>query len=155
MTTVYRRGTFTISTDQSILDISFIHEFLSYQSYWAKGRTREVVEESIKNSICFGVFDDQQQVGFARLVTDYVTFAWLCDVFIADSHRGLGLGKWLIESIVGHSKLQGVKRILLATSDAHDLYRKYGGFDSLQVLSKWMERISPESAYSVNGTGDH
>ena len=136
----YQRNNFAISADSEKLDLDFIHNYLCNQSYWAQGRKRDVVEKSIQNSLCFGVYEGEKQVGFARLVTDYVTFAWLCDVFIADSHQGQGLGKWLIECVVDHPKVQGVKCILLATSDAHDLYRKYGGFESLRVPEKWMAR---------------
>ena len=142
--TTSHRDNFTINTDTGKLDLNFIHDYLCNQSYWARGRGRDVVENSIENSLCFGVYEGEQQVGFARLVTDYATFAWLCDVFIADSHQGQGLGKWLIECIVEDPKLQGVKRILLATSDAHDLYRKYGGFECLRVPEKWMERLPNE-----------
>ena len=99
---MYQRGDFQISTDQDKLDIDFIHDYLCNQSYWAQGRTREAVEKSIEHSLCFGVYERKQQVGFARVVTDFVTLGWLCDVFITDSHQGYGLGKWLIECVVAH-----------------------------------------------------
>jgi GNAT superfamily N-acetyltransferase len=134
------RGDSTISTDKSRLDLGVIHDFLSNESYWAKGRLMTVVETSIDNSLCFGVYHDGNQVGFARVVTDYATFAWLCDVFIINSHRGRGLGKWLIESIVNHSNLQGLKNFVLVTQDAHELYRRYGGFEELALPVKWMAR---------------
>ena len=136
----YQRDDFTISTDREKLDINFIYDFLSHRSYWAQGRARAVVEKSIENSLCFGVFSGDQQVGFARLVTDFATFAWLCDVFIAESHRGLGLGKWLIETIVGQPEFTNIRRIMLATRDAHELYRRYGCFESLQSPERWMTR---------------
>jgi GNAT superfamily N-acetyltransferase len=137
-----QNGKFSILTDRGRLNIDFIHDYLCNQSYWAQGRSREVVEKSIQNSLCFGVFDGEWQVGFARIVTDYITFAWLCDVFIAESHRGQGLGKWLIKSVVSHPEMAAVKFILLATSDAHELYRKYGDFEALRAINKWMIRYS-------------
>jgi GNAT superfamily N-acetyltransferase len=138
----YRRDSFSINTDKSKLDIGLIHEFLSQSSYWAQGRPLDTVQTSIDRSLCFGMYDGDQQIGFARVVTDYATFAWLCDVFILESHRGRGLGKWLIECIVAYPDLQGLKNFLLATRDAHELYRKYGGFESLQNTEKWMARIT-------------
>jgi GNAT superfamily N-acetyltransferase len=135
----YRDG-YTISTDKARLNIPLIHEYLSQQSYWAKGRPMDVVQRSIQHSLCFGVYQDDRQVGFARLVTDYATFSWLCDVFILESHRGFGLGKWLIATIVEHPELQSAKPILLATSNAHELYRRYGGFNELPMPEKWMVR---------------
>lgn len=144
----YRRGRFSISTDKSKLDINLIHEFLSKSSYWAQNRSSETVKTSIEHSLCFGVYDGNLQAGFARVVTDYATFAWLCDVFILESHRGNGLGKWLIECVVAHPDLRSLKIFLLATRDAHELYRKYGGFESLQNPEKWMSRVtsSPDAA---------
>jgi GNAT superfamily N-acetyltransferase len=136
----YYRDGFSISTDKSKLDVGVIHEYLSERSYWAQGRPLDVVQKAIEHSVCFGVYDDDQQVGFARVVTDYATFAWLCDVFILESHRGRGLGKWLIACVVAHPDLRGFKNFLLATSDAHELYRRYGGFDSLEKPEKWMRR---------------
>ena len=136
----YHNGKFSIQTDREKLNLDFIHGYLCNQSYWAQGRSRRVVEKSIRNSLCFGVFDGEQQIGFARLVTDYSTFAWLCDVFIAQSYQGQGLGKWLIESVVSHPDLEAVKYIILATSDAHELYRNYGGFEAPRNLDKWMVR---------------
>ena len=131
---------FTIDTEKSKLDLDFIHDYLCNQSYWAQGRPREVVEKSIEHSLCFGVYEINRQVGFARTVTDYSTFAWLCDVFIAESHQGNGLGKWLIECVIAHPDLQTIKNIILATSDAHELYRQHGGFEPLAVPEKWMHR---------------
>jgi GNAT superfamily N-acetyltransferase len=136
----YCRDGFSISTDKSKLDVGVIHEYLSERSYWAQGRPLDVVQKAIEHSVCFGVYDGDRQVGFARVVTDYATFAWLCDVFILESHRGRGLGKWLIACVVDHPDLRGFKNFLLATSDAHELYRRYGGFDSLEKPEKWMRR---------------
>jgi len=129
-----------ISTDRSRLDVGYIHRYLSEQSYWAQGRSRAVVEKSIANSLCFGVYAGEQQVGFARVVTDYATFAWLCDVFIDATYQGQGLGKRLIEAVVAHPELQGLRNFILATRDAHELYRRYGGFDALASPANWMAR---------------
>jgi GNAT superfamily N-acetyltransferase len=136
---IHRDG-YTISTDVTRLNIPLIHEYLSQQAYWAKGRSLEVVESSIQNSLCFGVYQGDQQIGFARVVTDYATFSWLCDVFILDSHRGSGLGKWLIATVVEHPQLQSAGQFILATRDAHELYRRYGGFNDLPMPGKWMVR---------------
>jgi GNAT superfamily N-acetyltransferase len=136
----FQRSEFIISTDPSKLDIDIIHNYLSSQSYWAKGRPRDVVEKSIKNSLNFGVYENDLQVGFARVVTDSVTFAWLCDVFILESHQGHGLGKWLVECVVSHPDMEKVKYIVLATSNAHDLYRKYGGFEAIRFPDRMMIR---------------
>jgi GNAT superfamily N-acetyltransferase len=113
------------------------------QSYWAEGIPIEIVKRSIENSLCFGVYKTSQQIGFARLVTDYATFAYLADVFILESFRGQGLSKWLMETIVSHPDLQGLRRWMLATRDAHELYRKYG-FTAIASPERWMERHFPE-----------
>jgi GNAT superfamily N-acetyltransferase len=138
----YHQDGYTISTDQSRIDIQTIHEYLSQQSYWAVGRPLDTVQHSIKHSLCFGVYQGTKQAGFARVVTDYATFAWLCDVFILENHRGQGLAKWLIETIVQHPDLSGLKLFLLATSDAHGLYKQYGSFSPLPNPEKWMVRIN-------------
>ncbi len=129
----------TISTDRARLDLPAIHRYLSEESYWARGRTYETVCQATSNSLCFGVYGPEgAQAGLARVVTDYATFAWLCDVFILAPHRGRGLGKWLVQTIVGYPPLAGLRRILLATADAHGLYRHYG-FRGLTAPEKWME----------------
>ncbi len=135
-----QRGEYTVSTDRARLDVDFVHDFLSRSSYWAQGRPYAVVQASIEHSLCFGLYQGAQQVGFARVVTDYATFAWLCDFFVAGSHRGQGLGKWLIECVVAHPDLRDLGVFLLATRDAHELYRRYGGFQELQMPDKWMRR---------------
>jgi GNAT superfamily N-acetyltransferase len=135
-----RRGIYIISTDKALLDIRLLHLFLSREAYWSLGRPRAVVERAIEHSLCFGVYDRGTQVGFARVVTDYATFAWVCDVFVLPSHRGRGLSKWLMQSLVSHPDLQGLKRVLLATRDAHELYRHYAGFETLPEPGKWMIR---------------
>lgn len=131
---------FYISTDQSKLDIPMIHDYLSEQSYWAKGRSWELVEKSIQNSLCFGVFDGQnKQVAFARVATDYVVFAWLMDVFVVERLKGLGIGKMLIDYVIKHPELAEVNAIGLRTSDAHGLYEKFG-FGSIPEPENWMFR---------------
>jgi RimJ/RimL family protein N-acetyltransferase len=136
----YRHGDYSISTDPARLDAGFVHDFLANSSYWAQGRPLAVVQRALESSLCFGVYRGAEQVGLARVVTDYATFAWVCDVFIAEAHRGHGLGKWLIACVVTHPDLRDLKQILLATRDAHELYRRYGGFDSLPTPEKWMIR---------------
>jgi GNAT superfamily N-acetyltransferase len=118
-------GEFLISTDRDKLDLDLIHSFLS-NTYWAKGIPRSTVERSLRHSLCFGLYHEQQQAGFARVITDYTTFAYLADVFILPSYRGKGLSKWLIKTILEHPDLQGLRRWLLATADAHGLYTRFG-----------------------------
>jgi len=147
MTSTWHRDGYVISTDQTGLDLPLIHNYLSTSTYWATGRSLEVVQRSIENSLCFGVYKVNEdgkceQVGFARVVTDYATFAWLADVFILEEHRGRGLGKWLTDVIIAHPDLQGFRRWVLATKDAHDLYRRVG-FRDLHRPERWMERPDP------------
>lgn len=137
----YQRNGILISTNKSKLDVGMIHDFLANSSYWAKDRPMEIVEKTIQNSLCFGIYSGSKQIGFARVVTDYAVFAWLCDVFILDSYRGQGLGKWLVESIIRHPDLQNLRRIMLATSDAQSLYQKYGDFRPLERPDWIMERV--------------
>jgi GNAT superfamily N-acetyltransferase len=136
-----RRGPFLISTDKRRLNVQVIFEYLSQRSYWAQGRSREIVARSIDNSLCFGVYDLDKQIGFARVVTDYATFGWVGDVFVLESHRKDGLGKWLVQCIVNHPELVKIRRLILATKDAHELYRKYGGFETLPEVERWMTRL--------------
>ena len=133
---------YTISTDKTKLNLEVIHDFLANSSYWAEGRSFDVVRASIENSLCFGIYKGTELAGFARVVTDYATLAWVCDLFILEEYRREGLGKWLIEYIVAYPELQGLKNMLLATKDAHEMYRKYGGFEKLSVPSKWMHRAT-------------
>jgi len=128
---------YTISTDKARLDVSLIHQFLSQESYWAPNIPRAIVERSIEGSLCFGVFLGDQQVGFARVITDEATFAYLADVFIVPNHRGKGLSKRLMETILTWPTLQGLRRWLLATRDAHTLYRQFG-FKSLEMPEIFM-----------------
>lgn len=115
-----------VSTDPSLLNIDVIHTYLFNESYWAMNVPKEVVQKSIANSLCFGLYHKEEQVGFARLVTDKATFAYLADVFIRETYRGKGLSKWLIETIQSHPELQGLRRWMLGTRDAHGLYEQFG-----------------------------
>ncbi|MEI2740268.1 MAG: GNAT family N-acetyltransferase [Chitinophagaceae bacterium] len=121
-----RKQNYLISTDPALLNVDVIHDYLSNQSYWAQNVPKEVVEKSITNSLCFGLYFTEQQVGFARLVTDKATFAYLADVFILEGHRGMGLAKWMMEVIQSHPELQGLRRWMLGTRDAHRLYEQVG-----------------------------
>jgi GNAT superfamily N-acetyltransferase len=141
MSREWRRGEYFISTDATRLDLAVIHDFLS-TSYWAAGVPEDVVRRSVENSLVFGVYRGEEQVGFARVVTDYATFAYLADVFVLEAHRGRGLGKWLIEIVLSHPDLRGLRRWMLATGDAHELYRKYG-FAELARAETFMEIHSP------------
>jgi GNAT superfamily N-acetyltransferase len=135
---------FCISTDKSKLDLELIHRFLTNDSYWAKGRSKEVVKRSIENSLCFGVFKAKEQVGFARVVTDYAVFAWILDLFILRNYRKKGLGKLLVESIMKHAELQKLQRWGLATEDAHGLYQQYG-FRIVRRPDTFMEIVAKPS----------
>jgi GNAT superfamily N-acetyltransferase len=137
-----RFSEFTISTDHNKLDIGTIHHFLTTETYWARERTPEIVSRSFKNSLPFIILKGNENVGWARVVSDFATFAWLADVFIRQEFRGLGLSKWLMEIIIAHPDLQGLRRFLLATRDAHELYRQFG-FDDLRIPHLWMERTAP------------
>jgi GNAT superfamily N-acetyltransferase len=136
---------YRISTDPSELDLGVVHGYLK-ESYWAAGIPEDVVRRSIKNSLCFGVYRDAEQVGFARVITDRATFAYLADVFVVEAHRGRGIGKWLVRVILSHPDLQGLRRWMLATRDAHELYRSCG-FAELGRPQIFMER--KDSSYGV------
>ncbi len=129
-----------ISTDIREMDIALIHNYLSKQSYWAKGRGKEEVMKSMENAICFAVFDGKEQIGFARLVTDYVVFAWLMDVFVIDEYKSKGVGRFLMDHIMNLPELQEVNGFGLRTKDAHDFYRKYG-FHQISEPEIWMQKI--------------
>ncbi|MDQ3021091.1 MAG: GNAT family N-acetyltransferase [Bacteroidota bacterium] len=133
----FHKGQYLISTDKSKLDIKVIHGYLS-NSYWAKNRSLQTSKLALKNSICFGVYYKNKQIGFARVITDNATFAYLADVFILEEHRGKGLSKWLMEVILNYKELQNLGRWFLATKDAHKLYEKFG-FTSLKQPEKLME----------------
>ena len=136
---------YEISTDRGRLDIPRVHRFLSTEAYWSPGVSREVVERSIENSLCFGVYTEGgEQVGFARAVTDRATFAWIADLYVEEGHRADGLGKRLVTAIREHPDLQGLRRIMLATADAHGLYRQFG-FDELHGVERFMAWESSSS----------
>jgi len=128
MTAIFdtKKEDYLISTDPALLDIDVIHQYLSAESYWAMNIPRMVVERSIRNSLCFGVYQEEKQIGFARLITDKATFAYLADVFILEDYRKKGLSKWLMETIQSHPELQGLRRWMLGTRDAHGLYEQFG-----------------------------
>lgn len=131
--------TFQISTDKSRLDIPMIHQFLSQEAYWCKGIPLETLQRSIENAMCFGVFCGEHQVGFARVISDFATIAYLGDVFILPEYRGQGLSKMLMTEVMNHPDLQGLRRWILLTGDAHGLYRQFGWTD-LAKPDRWMER---------------
>ena len=133
------RDQFAISTDPARLDVDAIADMLS-RAYWAQGRTREVIARYLQHSLAFGLYDGSRQIGLARVISDYTTFAWLCDVFIHEDYRGRGLGKWLMETIHSHPDLQGLKRWMLATNDAHGLYSQFG-WVPLEPPERWMMKI--------------
>jgi GNAT superfamily N-acetyltransferase len=138
----HRRGEFLISTDPARLDLDVIHGFLT-NCYWAKGIPREVVARSIEHALCFGIYDGSgAQVAFARVISDFATVAYVGDVFVIDSHRGRGLGKWLMETITQHPALQGLRRWILTTRDAHGLYSQVG-FTPVKFPERYMERHDP------------
>lgn len=139
---------FTISTDKTKLSLSVIHAFLSKESYWAKDIPVGLVEKSIENSLCFGVYDGDEQIGFARIISDYTTFAYVGDVFILPKYRGHGLSKRLMEEIKGHPDLQNLRRWMLATADAHTLYERFG-FAALAKPDYIMEIVNIDM-YSKN-----
>lgn len=138
----WRRDDFEISTDPARIDLAVVHAFLT-SSYWAAGIPLETVERSLRNSLCFGVYTGNRQVGFARVITDHATFAYLGDVFVLPEYRGQGLAKWMMEGIVAHPELQGLRRWSLLTRDAHHLYSQFG-FTELKSPQRWMERHNPE-----------
>jgi GNAT superfamily N-acetyltransferase len=121
----YHKDDYTISTDKARLDLEVIHGFLTH-SYWAEGIPKSIIQKSIENSLCFGIYYQNHQIGFARVISDYATYAYLADVFVLETHQGLGLGKWLMHSILSHPELQELRRFALATRDAHGLYAKFG-----------------------------
>lgn len=139
---LWSQGDFEISTDPARIDVELVHEFLT-NAYWAKGIPAETVKKSIENSICFGVYFGRQQIGFARVISDLATFAYLADVFIVPDFRGRGLSRWLMECIVSHPDLQGLRRWMLATQDAHGLYARFG-FAPVKNPERWMERHDSE-----------
>ena len=140
----WTNGEFTISTDPARLQLDVIQSFLANDSYWARERTLEQTTIAIENSICFGVYLGDRQIGFARVVSDKATFAYVGDVFIVDEFRGRGLSKWLMQVVVEHPELQGLRRWVLATLDAHGLYEQFE-FSGLRHPERWMEKTAPNA----------
>ena len=139
-----KKGEYEIDTDKRRLDVDAIHRFLSEESYWASSRSREKTETAIEHSLCFGVYHGDLLVGCARVVTDHATFAYIGDVYVEAGHRGKSLGKWLMQTIVEHPDLQGLRRWVLATRDAHGLYSQFD-FDALRHPDRWMEKTAPDA----------
>src|SRR6202049_2313316 len=138
----YRKREFTVSTDHALINLEVVHGFLT-ECYWAKGIPRDVVARSIENSLCFGLYAGGKQVGFARVISDYATYAYIGDVFVLESFRGRGLGKWLMECVMKHPRLRGLRRWSLVTSDAHGLYSQFG-FEPLKKPQNYMELHRPD-----------
>ncbi|GAX90207.1 GNAT family N-acetyltransferase [Effusibacillus lacus] len=153
--TVWTNGNYTISTDRNHLDLQTIYNYLHFESYWAKGIPMDVLEKSVAGSaLCFGIYKGNpsesptKQIGFARVISDLATFAWLADVFVLPEYRGQGLSKWLVGVIVQHPELQGLRRFMLATNDAHGLYEKYG-FVPMDQPERFMQIAPGTSVYQV------
>ena len=138
----WQNGVYTISTDKSLLQVNRIHQFLSQEAYWCLDVPLSTVEQAILGSLCFGLYDESKneklQIGYARIISDRATFAWLCDVYIEKNYRNQGLSKWLMECVMSHPDLKGLRRICLATKDAHKLYEKYG-FEVTKTPGNWLE----------------
>jgi GNAT superfamily N-acetyltransferase len=146
------RDEYSISCDPARIDLAVVHSFLS-TSYWSLGLPLEVLQRAIAGSLCFGVYHGGKQVGFARVVTDRATFAYLCDVFVLDAYRGQGLGRWLMEAVAAHPDLQGLRRMVLVTRDAHGLYEKFG-FRPLARPAGYMELHRPDVYAQGHTKGD-
>ena len=146
---VYQQGEYEVSTDPARLDVGAIHQFLAYESYWAQGLDRTVLEKSLAHSLSFGLYAGPRQIGLARVVTDYATFAYLCDVYVHADFRGHGLGQWLMSCVVAHPELQTLRRFLLVTADAHGLYAQFG-WTVLARPERHMERL-PANYYQQVG----
>ncbi len=139
----WRKGDFVISTDLTRIDVQTVHRYLNAESYWAAGIPLDVFRRSIEHALCFGLYKDSEQAGFGRVITDYATFAYLGDVFVLEAYRGQGLSKWLMSVIRRHPDLQGLRRWMLATRDAHGLYAQFG-FSPLSAPDRWMEVCDPD-----------
>jgi GNAT superfamily N-acetyltransferase len=148
----YRRDAFTVLTDPALLDIDLVHD-LSRETYWAAGIPRATLVRAVAGSLCFGIYEGQKQVGFARVVTDRATFAYLCDVFVLPTHRARGLSKWLMECVVAHPDLQGLRRFVLVTKDAHGLYARFG-FETPADPAAYMHIHRPDVYRSQPDAGD-
>ena len=143
------KGDFRITTDKSKMDLSVIHNFLANQSYWSKNISIEKVKTALDNSLNFGLFYKDRQVGYSRVISDFSQIAYLGDVFILEEFRGQGHSKWLMEKVMTHPGLQGLRRWVLLTGDAHGLYKKYG-WTSIANPDKWMEKHNPD-IYKIDG----
>ena len=152
MPEVYHHGSFAITTDPERLDVDVIHSYLT-RSYWKRGVPKALVSQSLQNSLCFGLFEGEAQVGFARVVSDYTDFAYLCDVFVLETHQGQGLGKWLIQTVVNHPLLRDLRSFFLATRDAHGLYRHFG-FQDVTHPERLMVRIGDRPWYIPDPPAD-
>jgi GNAT superfamily N-acetyltransferase len=137
-----KKGVFQLTTDSNQMDLAVIHDFLANQSYWAKNIPFEIVKKSVENSLNFGLFQGEKQIGYARVITDYATMAYLGDVFVLPEYRGQGLSKWLMETITNHPNLQGLRRWILLTADAHELYKQFGWKD-IDKPERYMEKWQP------------
>jgi len=140
--TEWSRGEYLLTTDKSKIDVEIVHDFLS-RSYWAESIPLEIVQKSIDNSLCFAIYRNNKLIGFARVISDFATFAYLADVFILPGERGKGLSKWLIATIMDHPRLQGLRRFTLATRDAHGLYAQFG-FTPFDKPERWMQKHDPD-----------
>jgi GNAT superfamily N-acetyltransferase len=139
-----RKDDFIITTDKSKMDVAFIHRFLSTQSYWSPDIPFEKVNAAVDNSLNFGLFHHEKQIGYARVVSDYCLIAYLGDVFVIPDYRGKGLSKWMMEKIIAHPDLQNLRRWILLTRDAHELYKKYG-WKTIAAPERWMEIHNPDA----------
>lgn len=148
----WKRDHLLVSTDPAKLDVGAVHAFLS-RAYWSVGIPRATVGRALNHSLCFGLYDGGAQIGLARVVTDHATFAYLCDVYVLESHRGRGLGKWLIECVMAHPSIPGLRRFNLATVDAHSLYARHG-FKPLRHPEYHLERHKPDIYKTTAGDGE-
>jgi len=144
----WARDGYVVSTEPGRLDVVAIHNFLAEESYWARGIAREVVERALSNSLCFGLYADERQIGFARVITDYATYGYLNDVYVLAAHRGRGLGKWLLGCVITHPDLTGLRRFGLTTRDGQALYAQFG-WTALHYPERHMERLPPDYYQAV------
>ena len=146
---VYQQGEYEVATDPARLDVGAIHQFLAHESYWAQGMDRALLEKALAHSLNFGLYTGPRQIGLARVVTDYATFAYLCDVYVHADFRGQGLGQWLMSCVVAHPELQTLRRFGLVTRDAQGLYAQFG-WTALARPERHMERL-PANYYKTVG----
>lgn len=138
----YFNGPFHISTNPAKLQLNVIHKYLAQESYWAQNIPEAIVVKASQNSLNFGLYQNEEQIGYARVISDFATFAYLCDVFVLPEHQGQGLSKWMMQSVLAHPDLQGLRRMMLMTKDAHGLYAQFN-FTPLADASKCMEMTKP------------